>query len=193
MISLAADYAENTTVAVLCSIFIGGVSYLALSIYGMILFASKMSALTKLRQSSTVNGRVTFRKDQMKVLYITTKYVTLLSIAMISTCITLLMGMCGKIVDLTIGLYGSPYGGVELMVQAIDCVINIVCLYLQFPSSRRYYEKYCGFCQKCFTYLVTRQVLDKEQREYENVMEVIELESPRENDVMKVDDEEESK
>ena len=146
---LALIYLITLTINVHAHYVIGslGLIYFGLSLYGMCLFSSKMYTLTKMRKSSMVdvenaNDTKTFNKHQGKLLYMTTKYVTLLSIAMISTWMNIFIFLTVHDADTT---------GV---LMCIDCVINVICLYLQYPCNREYYDKYCICFGNCCIYLL---------------------------------------
>ena len=147
-----------------------GVIYFAISIYAMILFAQKMYKLIKMRSSIIDNGnRMKLNAQQEKILFITAKYVTLLAIAMISSWITMIFlitysGLCG------FGEYCSDT--LFMVIQCTDSVINIICLYLQFPFAKNIYNKYCLCCRSCCLYMLTRRTFLMER---ENVEENIRL------------------
>ena len=145
-------YLEIINIAVAMVVYFGN------SLYGMILFAKKLYQLMLMSQSSMKHGqgnhhnnvsgnKYQFNQSQMELLHTTTKYVTLLSIAMISSW--------GNFICIIINIIlpADTMKGDENMVH-IDCVINIVCLYLQYPFANRYYDKYCVCFGKCCTYLV---------------------------------------
>ena len=163
---------DSNIILIMIAFFIALVIYLALSIYGMILFSQKMYALTKMRASShtyyelndNCNGSG-FNQEQKELLYTTTKYVSLLSLAIISTWITFITGLIGVGIEGATDAVPSPMG-------SIDGVINIFCLYLQFPVAKGYYDKYCTCLSQCFTYLfmkhATRQIRKANENEHEN-------------------------
>ena len=143
------------------------IAYLGGTIYAMFLFAQKMYKLTKLRQSSSRNvfnngkNPTVFNKFQKKLLYTTSKYVTLLTIALISTWISASASITANI------LYGDEedynkhwivWVTAGIMI-CIDCVINIICLSLQYPFADKYYKKYCICFGNCCMYLVTRSLM----------------------------------
>ena len=41
-------------------------------------------------------------------------------------------------------------------ITCIDGTINIICLYLQFPFTQKYYNKYCMCFRDCCMYLIAR-------------------------------------
>ena len=137
-------YTNNPMVILIIVSGLWKIIYLTESIYGMILFAQKMYALTKMRASSIDNDQVLFNEQQMELLRTTTKYVTLLSIAMISSWIYFFFVSINGILP---GQKTSVSGPLLGTLGNIDCVINILCLYLQFPFNNEYYDKYCI----CFT------------------------------------------
>lgn len=149
--------------------------YFGMVIYGMILFIVKMYKLTKLRASSHDDDENVFNAKQQKILYAATKYVSLLSIALISTWLMqfiyiptlLLPHQSWIIVVWTFAMY-------------IDMIGNILCLYLQFPFTKRYYDKYCICFGNCCIYLLTKYVSRKISKDL-NMNEEIPL-TPRERE-----------
>ena len=144
-----------------------GVIYIILSMYGMVLFGQRMYALTKLRQTElneyidTNQQELMLNKDQLRILNATTKYITLLSIAMASTWITILVWLLMAIALFTGRLVDVPLwiGFVVYSVQSIDAAINIICLYLQFRFNKVYYDRYCLCCGNCCVNLFTKMIL----------------------------------
>ena len=136
-------------IGMLSGIFI----YFGLSIYGMISFTQKMYKLTKLNESN---------KRQNKLLYSTAKYLSLLSFAMLSSWIAMLISIVENVINE--GKTREERGWftlVNTIISCIDFVINIGCLYLQYPFAKKYYDKYCTFCGNFCLYLLVR---NKEKR-----------------------------
>ena len=119
----------------------------------MILFTQKMYALTKMRVTSIKyllnppkNGPE-FNEQQKQLLRTTTKFVTLLSFAMVSTWIYFVetvieFGIMGDLRFLN-GTVGN-----------IDCIINIICLLLQYKINQRYYKKCCKMlCELLYIFI----------------------------------------
>ena len=129
------------------------VIYCILSIYPMVLFVHKMYALMKLRASSLRN----FTAKQHVLLKATTKYITLLSIALVSSWISV------STVIIANALFGDQEGEDRYtllyisggVLVCIDVTFNIICLYLQYPFNKKYYDKYCICFGNCCVYLLT--------------------------------------
>ena len=118
--------------------------YLGISIYAIILFVHRMHALIALR-SPTSSTSI----ERRRLLHTTIKYVTLLSFALISTWITFILSAVdivwngNNFLDLANGIFAC-----------LDCVVNILCLYLQYPFAERYYHRFCGCFRNCCILLV---------------------------------------
>ena len=136
---------------------VGALLYFGLSMYGMIIFAQKMYQLLKMRQSSILSqnssSEMQLNQQQIALLYTTTKYTLLLSIAMISTWISGAQGLYYLLYSWTIET--NPFG---FIISSIDIVTNIICLYLQFPFNKKYYDKYCKCLVNCCTYIMTMEL-----------------------------------
>ena len=120
------DYLDSIAIIFVIAASIAVLLYFVLSIYGMGLFAVKMYKLAKMKSSSNED-----------LLYITTKYATLLSFAMISTWICIVLSLSTRKSDI-IGI-----------VMNGDMVINILCLFLQFPFNNGYYNAFCSCFGRC--------------------------------------------
>ena len=138
--------------------------YFGLSIYGMILFAQKMYQLVKMRQSSIYNqssddeNEIEFNEQQKQLLYTTTKYLTLLTLSMVLTWINLSGALISYAIspnDYTASLILYIFG---VLVTSIDFVIIIICLYLQYPFSKKYYDKYCKCFANCCTWIMMKKL-----------------------------------
>ena len=147
-----------------------GISYFITSVYGMFVFVYKMYTLTKMRQSSIAYGVsneidedvIKLNNQQMKFLQMTSKYISLLSLAIITTWITFIDNIIyGKIVK----RWGWTVIGHEIFgVQyAIDCAVNVLCLYLQYSFARKYYEKYCQCLGNCCL-LILKKMAERQMR-----------------------------
>ena len=114
--------------------------YFGASIWLIYLFANKMYKLGKLIKTEQQNAEINQRK--ILLLYTTSKYISLLSIAILTTWITFI-GVFS--LGFTVEYWSDLARQVFLLQFNVDCLINILCLYLQFPFSQKYYEKYCKY------------------------------------------------
>ena len=157
-IALASWYLPTFSVI---SITILGVLYLLLSAYGMVMFVLKMYQLIKIRRNSINSNNannIGLNVEQKRLLYVTTKYTTLLCIAIISTWINYIQVIIKEVIYAIEA--DSPWMGILLISNGIDSVINIVCLYLQYEFNKEYYDKYCGCLGNCCTYFITKYTLN---------------------------------
>ena len=121
------------------STLIGVISYSFGTIFGIYIFAHKMY---KLGQLIGANMDHTHQRE-MKLLNTTSKYIALLSIAMLTTWLSFLIYM--------ILIFSFAEWTVFLMQMyqlqfSIDCMVNVLCLFLQYPFNKKYYNKHC----RCF-------------------------------------------
>ena len=160
-----------------CGMAIGAPLYFGLIIYGIILFGTKMYKITKLRASSTrnVNGGNVWNEKQKKLLYTATKYITLLLIGVCSTWIICLVWIPFNVLQPD----EPEWILVSIALTGLDMVINITCLYLQFPFSVRYYDKYCSCFGKCCLMLLTRHKSQETMKIPTDETEEIPLNSPK--------------
>ena len=119
----------------------------------MILFVMKMYELIKMRASDIGSNRrgsrAAFNDQQKQLLMVTTKYVSLLAFAIISTWVRLLAFIAEVIYD--------DISTISGILGNVDNIINILCLYLQYPFAKKYYDKYCicAYLGKCCIYCLT--------------------------------------
>ena len=111
-------------------------------IYGIYVFVTKMHQLTDMRVSIGDNNQKELNQRQLRMLYTTSKYVSLLTFAQFTTIITCV------IMILLIQFMWDKYEGLSRcilsMVVSMDSANNLLCLYLQYPFAERYYDKYCA-------------------------------------------------
>ena len=150
--------------------------YFFVSVYGMAMFAQRMWKLTELSSSASqrrldVNGNVMiFNQSQQKLLYTTTKYVTLLSIAMVTTWIFTACSLYFEVDKILIinGTNIDIAGYLSNFMGSLDMLINIICLYLQYPFNKVRYDKYCI----CFTNFCTNLLTKREVQRYRMSIEL---------------------
>ena len=97
---------------------------------------------------------------QETLLNTSVKYISLISIAMVSSWISFTFAY-------TESSYYAQLSQDEVdqriwiapIVMCYDCVINVLCLYLQYPFNKKYYDKYCKCCGNCCWCLLVRREL----------------------------------
>ena len=108
------------------------------TIYGIFIFVLKMYKLTRLRRGESTK----LTQQQMKLLNIAAKYISLLGLAIFTTWITFIL--------ILMYAHTLPWNIAEIQLFlaqfAIECAVNVICLYLQYPFAKKYYYKYC----ECF-------------------------------------------
>ena len=137
------------------------VCYIGTCICGILAFALKMYKVTKLRSSSITNvvnlvdiSKITINSSQAKLLDKTSRYVSVLFFAICSSFMTyIVFFVCASYF---FAQDQRPYSlGVALMAASIDCAMNVICLYLQYPFAKKYYDKYCGWSGQFWNWLFT--------------------------------------
>ena len=127
--------------------------YVGLSVWLIYLFARKMYVLgqsIKLEQSG-------YKMDdrQLKLLYTTSKYISLLSIAILTTWASFILYFAQTF---TIDKWTDLGKQMFLLQFCIDSVVNNLCLYLQYPWSQKYYKKCCKCCESFWLCILTAKV-----------------------------------
>ena len=101
------------------------------------------------------------KEKPKKLLSITSKYVTLLTLAILSSWISLLISI---FLIMILG-NGHPLLIIGRILVNIDCVTNIICLYLQYPFNRDYYDKFCVCFAKCCSYLLNKRGMNNKMED----------------------------
>eukprot|EP01084_Bolivina_argentea_P269790 458601_1 len=158
--------------------------YILTTIITIIIFAKKLLKLTTFRQNTVSNQKSkapSLKTYQIKMIENATRYVSLLTMGIFSTCCSTafiwIIWMCliyrGLYEDVTIIIF---------VVLSIDAVINIIGLYMQFPFSVHYYEKYCKYLHLCWRYLLTKKATNVLMKRYKNAENEVMLEMVETNE-----------
>lgn len=139
-------------VTMICYALMGAV-YFGLTGYTMFIFTRNMYKLAKTRNDP---------HHEQVLLYATTKYVSLLSLAILSTWMELIMSIIVTAVSYKKTFEErSEHSLLDNIsignLVSIDCVTNIICLYLQYPFNRKYYDKYCVCLKNCCIRVLLKQ------------------------------------
>ena len=130
--------------------------------------------LRKIRQVSraigTINNKKKFSKDQLKLIATMAKLTCLMSTALMTSLISIILIVCTAI---------SPdlfYIGIASMFSSsIDVIVNALCLLLHWPFAESIYQKLCKPChylmiRKC-TSNVEHYIINKQKSSSKQVME----------------------
>merc|ERR1712228_222964 len=123
--------------------------YISMAIAAVWIFCNNLLKLATLQStsedSSDLNG------TQQKLVNMTTKYITLFGIASVSIFICFALHI---VYHYSVWLYH-----VHIIATSIDCVISIVCLYLQYSFASHYYDGHCRKLHDCCKRLVVLKML----------------------------------
>ena len=165
------DIKTLSTLIIFC---VAGILSLGLSIYGMILFTSKMYELVKTRKTTIYSDddevEIELNLQQQRLLYATAKYLTLLSLAIFSSWVGLVV-IVRNCIQFSVGgdvieVKKTPISeAIAVSLATMDSTINVICLYLAYPFSNKYYNKYCICFSKCCTYLLNKMTVDEMKNE----------------------------
>ena len=137
-------FISRTTAAIL---------YILCSIAAIITFVQKMFKLTNLTSTEPNSDRI-LSQQQMILLNTTSKYLSLLALAIVTSIITMILNtLIGGMMDVDIKAQLAGGGA------AVDCANNIICLYLQFSFANGYYNRYCGCFGKFWNKLIIRRAI----------------------------------
>eukprot|EP01084_Bolivina_argentea_P312511 541044_1 len=133
-----------------CTATLYGITYIGLSIYATSLFAQALFKLTTVRAISISNmtkqNSVKLNEQQTETIAKTSRYISVISLAMFTTIST---AFCIALADILISF--MTVGHIEVLivkmllqtVLSCDCLVNVACVYMQYPFGRKYYDKHC--------------------------------------------------
>ena len=138
-------------------------------------FATKMMKLTDLRRSSIHIQNIDSAQDlklnasQMKMIESVTRYCSLLDISILSSMIALIIvGVIGYMMRYT---FTMEFFQISYIVISINCVVNVLCLYLQNSFANTYYERFCVGVHRCWRFMLTKKAKQLLMKRYQKVIE----------------------
>eukprot|EP01084_Bolivina_argentea_P266788 452665_1 len=127
-----------------------GSIYVVLSIYTTTLFVRALFMLTTLRAISISNitnkNKIKLNQQQIETMTKASQYISLISLALLTSCLRFLLA---SIIETSITSIQTTKQRLKIwmMLQSLlfstDCLINVLCLHLQYKFSKKYYDKYC--------------------------------------------------
>eukprot|EP01083_Nonionella_stella_P203262 741832_1 len=157
--------------AVAISMSVLGCLYCFISAAALRSFAKRLMLLTNLRAPSVVSltkhsdgmQSVRLSRHQMKMIENTTRYVSLSNLGILITFISVVLLV-------SIGVNLTPtmkWFQIVFIVMCVNSTVHVICLYLQYSFSTKYYEKYCVSIHLCWRYILTRKAAKALNKRYE--------------------------
>ena len=66
----------------------------------------------------------------------------------------------------------SKFSSNIFVMYSFDCMINIICLYLQYPFATKYYYKYCKCITKLWNNLLIYKAQNALKQKYSNIIQL---------------------
>ena len=147
-------------------------TYIITSAFVVYLFARNMMKLTHSRATSMRNvhdmnmADINLNKKQTKFIKNITRYVSLFSVALISSIFSMIWVFIVFGDVLPAGIQVTAF---QLVIQesCIDAVINLICLALQYQFATNFYEKYCKWIEWCWKRVFIKNAHNELIRKYE--------------------------
>ena len=123
--------------------------YTVTSGYALFLFLHKLMKLAKLHRVKVQSmTNIQLNKAQMDMINTATKYGMLLSISIVTAILASIGWSIGNLIwdseiDCCWDESNAFLNHMMILITIIDALVHVICLYLQFPFSKRYYDKYC--------------------------------------------------
>ena len=136
--------------------------YASSSIYGLMVFTKKMYRLTKngaMDDEEDPEVEVELSEQQLYLVHATSKYISLLSVAIISTWVCVPIYLISYETLIKVNKYEGIGRCIFSATVSIDSGINLTCLFLQYPFAKDYYDKYC----QCFANFWDSKLIKKTQ------------------------------
>lgn len=122
--------------------------YTSVSIWAVYCFVHNMLSLARLHSMRNSNTHKNDRRREQRLINFSSKYVSLFIVAITTTWIALTLGI----------LFRMRFGLHVGTIWSMDCVINILCLYLYHGFANEHYDKYCSGLDSCCKKIMTRNV-----------------------------------
>ena len=122
--------------------------FTATSIWAVWRFTSTLLIIAKLQQSSMKQVGASINKQQQELIHLSSKYVSLFIVATVSSTVMLTLSAVFRV---HLGLNAA-------FIWPIDCVINIICLYLYHSFASHHYKRYCSRLDDCCRRRMMRNV-----------------------------------
>eukprot|EP01084_Bolivina_argentea_P111409 198784_1 len=149
--------------------------YIGISILANVIFAKKLLHLSGLRTNSY---RTVLQEDnediqmsdrklnerQIKLLENITRYISLFSIAIISTVFIEILLFWGKESNWSEAAYVA-----SILMASFDCVVNIVCLWFSYSFNKHHYKLYCKLIDNCWAPYVKKIAKSNMQETYDRI------------------------
>ena len=60
---------------------------------------------------------------------------------------------------------------ISYIIVSINCVINVLCLYLQYSFANKYYERFCVGIHRCWRCMLTKEATRSMIKKYQKIMD----------------------
>ena len=126
-----------------------------LAVYSFILKLSKLAQdlESTFRTLDVSSKKIELDRDQREISKLSTKYLMLFAIAMVSTVFMLILS-----------LFVNMGSGLRSPILAVDVCISLLTVHLQFGAMGYHYQKWCGCCDAQCNKVMTRSVQNVIQR-----------------------------
>ena len=130
------------------------VLYLITGTWAVIEFSKRLLELTK-SQTNTVKNleNIELNESQQKLINQISRYNALFSLAVFTSALV--------VVAVSVTIKDSTYWLINVTnyCTTIDCIVNIVCIYLQYSFATKYYIKYCKLLDLCWKLIINKAII----------------------------------
>ena len=129
---------------------ITGIIYVFTAIWTVYLFSMNLLDVANLSEDVAVAENIgiediKLNNTQIKLIDAIARYVTLFTIATLTSVITLMVLSANKWWPQNTSVHGQVW----MIIASVDTVLNLICLYLQYNFNIKYYRKCCS-CLGCW-------------------------------------------
>ena len=121
--------------------------YIIIGCYAIFLFVKKLMTIATARDYTM--KQISLNEKQKALIKRSTKYVSILSLAMFTSFLVSISWICGTFLWSESEDINAILDQSMMLLTLIDSIVNVICLYLQFTFSNEYYEKYCQKWIEC--------------------------------------------
>jgi len=148
------------------------ISYFLTSVVAVGVFARNLYLLATLPLPESIDAdrSIQLTKQQEKLIAVSSKYISLFSIAAVSTFTSVMVASLYMAARVT-GI--NDIGDTQLsLVIACDVVVNVACLFLQYKFADKMYRRVCCGLDACYNRLMAKRMKEDVNRRHDTLRSI---------------------
>eukprot|EP01084_Bolivina_argentea_P217987 370008_1 len=138
--------------------------YMITGISTVISFSRNLLHLAEAQSNSPISCcNIKLNKSQKKLINQVSRYNALFTLAAITSFMVVITFSICAVISM---LYDYDYIPLLQCITIVDCLVNIVCIFLQYSFATKYYIKYCHCLDKYWKQMVNKTILKSIKYQY---------------------------